>query len=643
MSIEINIEDLNSIDREDELTLEERLATETSRVRRKALTGDRRSPKEQITEFFGDPMGNIAKPASNLLTDVGSGAITGLSGVAQLSALTTETVKQGYLNFIGEDYTDAEKNERIAQNITDPELRRQSEYAAYRKRISNKEPSSIAGFIGEVIPTMVANPKKAAEGVFGRIVQSTLYGGLAGGMEFTEGGSNERAMNAIFAAGTGSIFSVAQQLLVKGWQVGKQAISPSLSQFVETNKINLKDKLSTEEVREVIAASRTLGINVTPAEATGDIFLTHGQNTLNVNTASREQLSEFIMKRNDAMTESIISLQKRLDDDILQPRELGTFGKIQATSQEQPKAPFIFKRDKVLWKKTKEDVYRQNLEPEELVKVINQSPILQKVHNDYQKARKKPPSKRTEADVIALENINELKRTLGIEGDLPFTNVGYLDMLIQNLDAISSRAGLPVNARVVNNQRKVLSKALKDRVPEYSSLKQQQQRAIAVSTLKNSVDDSVVTSGDYAETFYTNVLKNKKSRENMMGLLATDPLAQKKLTDLTTVMSHIYGDSSLTKLMTNEAEDLLRATSGGTFGKAGLAFNKLSALIKNDAGMINVITNPQWTFDISKLKGRTSKETLDNLTNYLSRVVSTSDKIEEAIGLRTQPKEPAIF
>ena len=588
MSIEINIEDLNSIDREDELTLEERLATETSRVRRKALTGDRRSPKEQITEFFGDPMGNIAKPASNLLTDVGSGAITGLSGVAQLSALTTETVKQGYLNFIGEDYTDAEKNERIAQNITDPELRRQSEYAAYRKRISNKEPSSIAGFIGEVIPTMVANPKKAAEGVFGRIVQSTLYGGLAGGMEFTEGGSNERAMNAIFAA-------------------------------------------------------RTLGINVTPAEATGDIFLTHGQNTLNVNTASREQLSEFIMKRNDAMTESIISLQKRLDDDILQPRELGTFGKIQATSQEQPKAPFIFKRDKVLWKKTKEDVYRQNLEPEELVKVINQSPILQKVHNDYQKARKKPPSKRTEADVIALENINELKRTLGIEGDLPFTNVGYLDMLIQNLDAISSRAGLPVNARVVNNQRKVLSKALKDRVPEYSSLKQQQQRAIAVSTLKNSVDDSVVTSGDYAETFYTNVLKNKKSRENMMGLLATDPLAQKKLTDLTTVMSHIYGDSSLTKLMTNEAEDLLRATSGGTFGKAGLAFNKLSALIKNDAGMINVITNPQWTFDISKLKGRTSKETLDNLTNYLSRVVSTSDKIEEAIGLRTQPKEPAIF
>ena len=129
----------------------------------------------------------------------------------------------------------------------------------------------------------------------------------------------------------------------------------------------------------------------------------------------------------------------------------------------------------------------------------------------------------------------------------------------------------------------------------------------------------------------------------MMGLLATDPLAQKKLTDLTTVMSHIYGDSSLTKLMTNEAEDLLRATSGGTFGKAGLAFNKLSALIKNDAGMINVITNPQWTFDISKLKGRTSKETLDNLTNYLSRVVSTSDKIEEAIGLRTQPKEPAIF
>ena len=61
MSIEINIEDLNSIDREDELTLEERLSKEASRVHREALTGDRRSPKEQLTEFFGDPIQMLRK------------------------------------------------------------------------------------------------------------------------------------------------------------------------------------------------------------------------------------------------------------------------------------------------------------------------------------------------------------------------------------------------------------------------------------------------------------------------------------------------------------------------------------------------------------------------------------------------------
>tara|TARA_R110000822_G_scaffold213078_1_gene348410 strand:+ start:1234 stop:3231 length:1998 start_codon:yes stop_codon:yes gene_type:complete len=639
MTIPINDKLFDSLFEEDyQAVLDSEVRGEAERVRLQALTGSRKSPLERATEFASDPVGNIIEPTAAALTDVGSGAITGLAGVAQASSTLQETARQGYNWLIGTEYTDAEKEEFISRQITDPELARQQAYADYRQKVSDRKPSELATLVGEVLPTMLVNPKKAAEGAFGKVIQAIGYGGLSGSMEFVENGVNERAMNALTGVATGGLFDIAQQVLTKGVRVLKEAFRPSLSDFAQTDKIDISEKLSTSDVKKVVEAARRLGITVTPAEASGSSLLIHGQNTLDVNTASREQLSEFLRARNDSLTENILSLQKAADQDLQYSGTIFT-----QTGSKRPKAPFVSKVDEVRWKKTRETVYRQSLEPEQLKAVFGSSPMLAKVHNDYVKALKKPSSKRTNEDVLNITAFDELKAKLGIEGDMPINNVGYLDMLITNLDQLLDKAseGTTKAARdrnAISRQRKALSGVLKRNVEGYESLKAQQQRAIAVSNLQNAVDDVSVPLADRPKAFFNNVLANKQKREELLRQLETVPEAKKKVEDLTLVLSHIFGDADLSKLISNSEKDLLQVGGGGLGPTSALAL-KFQQFMRNDSGLINVITNPQWTSDISKLKGRTPPETLQNVTSFLSRVVNTSDKIETALGVKEQARQ----
>lgn len=622
-------------------TLELETAEEAKRVRLEGLSGSRETPVERITNFASDPVGNIIEPTSAALTDVGSGVITGLAGVAQLSSTVQETTRQGLDWLVGEDYTDEEKEAFIQDNITDPEIARQAAYSKYRQKVSQKKPSPIAGFIGEVFPTLVANPKKAAQGFFGKVLQSTFYGGLSGSMEFVEGGVNERNMNILIGNASGGILDILQQLGRRGWQIAKEAYKPSLRDFAATDQVDIAQKLSTEETVKVIKAAKELGITVTPAEASGDTLLIHGQNTLNVNEASREQLAEFLAKRNDSLTENILALQRVADKDL----QYAGVTFIPSASQ-TAKAPFVTKSDEIKYKKTRENVLRQTLEPSEMKAVFNAHPMLAKLNDDYQKALRKPASKRTKDDVLKITAFKNLHDSVGIEGSMPINNVGYLDMLINNLDDLleNTVAGSSKEARdqaLLLAQRKALSGVLKRNVEGYEALKNLQQRRIAVNNLQTAVDTSVVREEDYAEAFYNNVLKNKKKREELLRQLSTDPQAQKKVNDLTTVMSHIFSDANVAKLVRRSEPDILAQGTGG-LGRLGTAALKLRELVRNDAGLINVITNPQWTSDISKLKGRTADETLQNLAAFLSRVVNTSDKIEQGLSIKEQTREELV-
>ena len=63
-------------------------------------------------------------------------------------------------------------------------------------------------------------------------------------------------------------------------------------------------------------------------------------------------------------------------------------------------------------------------------------------------------------------------------------------------------------------------------------------------------------------------------------------------------------------------------------------FSNIRGYFANDKGVINLITNPKWQYDISKLKGRTPEATLNALSSYLGRVVSVSDAVEEKLNFK---------
>ena len=110
-----------------------------------------------------------------------------------------------------------------------------------------------------------------------------------------------------------------------------------------------------------------------------------------------------------------------------------------------------------------------------------------------------------------------------------------------------------------------------------------------------------------------------------LGQLSTDKGAQKKVNDLATVLSHILSDANLAKKIRDVDPN---STISST------AFSRIKGYFANDKGVINLITSPEWKYDISKLKGRTPEATLMLLNNYLSRVVSVSDAVEEKTGFR---------
>ena len=137
--------------------------------------------------------------------------------------------------------------------------------------------------------------------------------------------------------------------------------------------------------------------------------------------------------------------------------------------------------------------------------------------------------------------------------------------------------------------------------------------------------DSSAPQGANIETFYNTLLKDKKARLDLLRKLSTDKGAQKKVNDLATVLSHIFSDANLAKKIRDVDPD-------STF--SATVFSKIKGYFANDKGVINLITNPEWQYDISKIKGRTPEATLRGLSNYLGRVVSVADAAEETLGFK---------
>jgi len=609
-----------------------------SAIKREELLGEARSPLQRGLDFISDPVESVLKPASAASMDFISGLNTGIAGAAQLGAEVATLPPVGVNWLLGEDFFTMEDREKFLQDyVTNPELTRQELYKQYREELTGEEPGTIATVLGQIFPSLAVTPTKAAPTVVGRLMQSGKFGGISGGMEFTEGGSGQRASNVMI----GTALGVPLQGLIDGGIAGKRFLEEARLRKLTVDSPSVKTALTREETQQVLEAAQRLGITVTPAEATNDLLLVHGQRQLNVNEATRGELAEFIMQRNDDLTENILKLQRVGDQDL---QYTGAKFTPTGVGGEPPRPPFLGQQDEVRWKKTRQEVYRKTLDQEELDKILQVSPLLQSQLAKYKAALKTKPTKRTDEQVLALESINKLKRDLGIEGDIPFNNVGFLDMLIDNLEQVldkgtdvTTAAGKKQRA-IVQNQRKALSQTMKNKVSGYADMKAQGQRAKVVSMLRNAVDDTVPV-GDYPKKFYDTVLKDKKKREELISMLkSSSPNAAQTVADLALVMQHIFGDANIAKKIAQTSEDIAMQGTGGA-GMIGAAALKLRGLLKSDEAMIRVLTDPRWAAGIKNLKGRTSNETLMNLTSFLTTVTNTENTIEKLVGLREERRQ----
>lgn len=586
---------------------------------------DPRSPAQQAVEGISSFLVSNQPPA--LLADVVMGLSKGRAGAQQGVSQAVDKASELFNWFIGEEY-DAEEAAQIRQEeITNPEITRQKVYAKLRQDITGDKPSSLALIVGEALPTGAFGPSAGA-GVLKSLLQSAAAGGISGYMEFTEGGEKERATNTLFGSaisvGMDALFRAAEPVLKAGARM-KEA---SLRELAQTEQIDLKQTLSKPEVAKVTKAAEELGIVVTPAEATGDQLLIFGQEQLNLTTATREQIADFINKRNDALTEGMLSLQRIAD------RDIGIGGRLDGatftpTVDGSTRAPFVLSKDEEAFKQTRQQVFKQTLDFKDFNELISASPSLRKIINDYQAALKAKPDKRTANQAVALDAINDLKKELGLPAGFPIENVGFMDMMLKRFDkllpsGVGKTGAAKADERLIAKQRDAVSQRLKEKVPGYGDLKAREQRALAVKTLQDAIDSSA-TQGVNIENFYNTLLKDKKARLDLLRKLSTDKGAQKKVNDLATVLSHVLSDANLAKKIKDVGADSSPTAD---------IYRRFKGYFSNDRGVINLITSPEWQYDISKLKGRTPEATLRALSNYLGRVVSVSDAAEETIGFK---------
>tara|TARA_R110000764_G_scaffold114963_1_gene202008 strand:+ start:733 stop:2748 length:2016 start_codon:yes stop_codon:yes gene_type:complete len=623
--------------------------TKADMVKREELQGDPRTPAEQAIDFVSNPRENLLKPISAGSMDFMSGLNTGIAGVARLGAELSTAVPLGLSWLMSNEdegfFTAEDRTNFIQDNVTQPELARQRAYSQYREELTGNKPNDFMETIGQIFPSLLVNPSKAAPTVIGRMIQAGKYGGASGAMEFTEGGASEIATNTL----VGMTLGIGFQGGIDG-AVGYKRLreKPTLKKLTVNNP-TAEDVLSRAEQSEVLKAAEKLGITITPAEATGDILLIHGQNQIVVNEMTRGELAEFLLNRNDDLTENILNLQRVGDRDLQYTGATFTPASISGAADATPaRPPFLGKQDEVRWKKSRQEVYRKTLDQKDLAEVLGASPLLQRQFIKYQRAAKTKPSKRTDAQALDLTVLDKLKKDLGIKGDMPLNNVGFLDMLINNLDQVldtgaeAGTAAAKSQRAAIQGQRKALSQRLKDKVAGYADVKSQGQRALAVSMLRNAVDETTTAAGDYAETFYKNVLRDKKKREELISILkANDPEAASHVADLGLVMSHIFSDANLAKKIKQVSGDIATESTGGAGTVSSYApwIVKGVSALKKDEGMIRVLTDPRWASSIKDLRGRTPDETFLKLANLLTTATNTSNYIEQMLDTQSTAKE----
>jgi len=564
---------------------------------------------EGIGEIVDDPMGTIVKPVAGFAADVGSGIITAGEGAKQFA--TEAAMKSAGMSPVATEAV-------TRAMVTDPELQRQQKFDSARKQVLGSEPG-VGEFLGQAaIP--IPGPSKVSS--FGRAMEAMKLGALSGSLEFAEGGSSERANNILFGIAAGPLAQLGAEVVSK--------LPKALSTKLKLEAALDSPSLTKPEVKEVLKSAESLGITVTPGEASGDLLLLAQERSLNLSTASRAELRDFLEARHARLVKDIDQLKASA-----------------AVNDRGDELTFSEFSDEV--NVMREDVYSQTLDTETLNSLLSTTPNLKVQFDAYAKAlRKGPNGKLNNTEALAVERFNQLRESLGISDVLPVNNVGFIDQMLGNMDSFVNvtEKGAKKDFAAISKARERISTRLKKEIPGYADYKVKAQRIRGINYMQEALDEipdlasqpQRITSG-----FYEAILSKPKTRKELLSLMGSVPGAEKKINDLANVMGTIFQDEPFKAALSSRLPDIL--AEGGTAG-AGM-LGAVAIRTKKffgeefDRSYMEYISNPNWTQDITQfVDAKDRMKTVSNLAAYFSRVLNVRDDLDRKVANKVDKTLP---
>jgi len=569
--------------------------------------------------------GRRSAPISPLIAGIDRGIASSLQGVAQLALQS--------LNKFGviEDQVLDVFNKNV-----------QAEIDAFDPIDKEFISARIGKFVGETFPALVV-----PGGVQGNIARRAITGGLAGAglaaAQFTEGDNLEE--NVVLGGVLGAGFPVVGLAGKKLFDFAGPILGAKTASLVR--KFG-GDELLRSTLRRVDSAKR-LGLDLTPAEATGDVALAAGQGRLGGSKAGLKGLAEFGGKR---IQQENAAITKFLGD--ISPSGSSASERIRKTAQRILKDENQLLADAA--RPFYQKAYLQEIPQPDFERLLN-DPVIAEA---YKNVLKRPTWQRElgNAKLESIKTLDLAKRdldgtfeSLTIKGRNDEARIIQLakEQMLNLADEVSpdyqtARAIFSVDARGVrklesgivgklsrleDNSLKNVSKVLFDPgetdIAVLSKLNRrflkedpEAWERIIRNEMERRLDASAKDIG--GSVFFDTILR--KDRDFRMFLTATRgmPGTRKALIDMRRVFKNLINPITVKTAAGQSRSSLDVPRSGPQF-----IINLLNELAgsRGDKAAVEIITNPKWHKELGKvLAGRGQAGKFERLTTLFGKVAA---------------------
>lgn len=316
--------------------------------------------------------------------------------------------------------------------------------------------------------------------------------------------------------------------------------------------------------KEFLNAADRLGLDyVTPAEASGNPFTGAAQGSVGKTEKGAELLYSAGQKRATSEKNSINNLL----DTVFNVSDKSPTSDTKTISR--------------LYKETGDSRVTKNF-----IHELNENEI-------YQAAKKR------------VESVPAYRQALKGAQEDSFT---YLDQVKRALGDMSESAkvqGSPTNeSRLIKSFEKGFVKKLDKINPDYATARALSERKIARDKIEGSLNKSQYTGSN----FYNKILSNDKKFNKLKYSLRNVPEAQRKLDDMRMVFGRLINTPTA-----KTAEALSRTSMSKDRATYGAISHKVKEILSGgryDKAAVELITNPKWNEELSKLNKVTNSEKL---------------------------------